>query len=461
MTLQSLIDSEPPNGRLELLPGEYFGQVTIDRPITIIGKGMSTWIGSRTGPTIRISAPGVELRDLLVEITIDPEAIAIEAAPGTNPVLDNVLVRGRTSGIPRQNIRQPEVPGKESLKIVYDPPPAIGGPPELESVGPADESSHTSSATAGPAHKAVRVSPGSNRLIVAVIGIIAVAVAVIAAVAMWPILTEKKGPDATDAPRQPLVASLVLKTVPPRVKVHMGSRYLGESGDDNLLLENDVEVGVTHHLKFEKDGFEEKTVSFTIPRSYKGTVYKHDRIRLEKKRDLAKELRERKQELARLKALEEERKRRQREQERLRLLEQERQRQEKEANERFLTMLKQMTTEYYNAMINADQYKLLSLYDFPMQDYFNKSYASRSFVVDDLRRYFGRWRRRSASLRSVSHVHGDRSSGSVRMRVVYDYDFTTRSGRRKRGRSTTDLLWRNTGGTWKIKSTYETVDRYE
>ncbi len=128
MSLQSLINSQPPKSRLELLPGEFFGQVTIYRPITIVGSGKGTWIGARTSPTIKITTPGVKLENLMVEIISDTEAIAIEAAPGTDSVLQDVTLRGDTVGIAAENIHSTETPSeKKGADISFLPPPPMSG----------------------------------------------------------------------------------------------------------------------------------------------------------------------------------------------------------------------------------------------------------------------------------------------------------------------------------------------
>jgi hypothetical protein len=48
-------------GKFELPPGEFSGQVPIDKPLTLVGKGKSTWIGSRAAPTVRTTSQGVKL----------------------------------------------------------------------------------------------------------------------------------------------------------------------------------------------------------------------------------------------------------------------------------------------------------------------------------------------------------------------------------------------------------------
>jgi len=126
MELQLLIDSETPGSRLELQPGEFFGQVTIDKALIIAGKGKSTWIGSRIAPTIRITVPGVKLQNLMVEVTACEDAIALEALPGTNPVLEDVVARGRIVGVSPDNIRSTApVMEKKPTKVSFEPPPPL------------------------------------------------------------------------------------------------------------------------------------------------------------------------------------------------------------------------------------------------------------------------------------------------------------------------------------------------
>ncbi len=128
MKLQPLINSQADNGTLQLPPGEFFGQVTIDRPMTIVGRGKGTWIGSRTSPTIRIRSSGVKLQNLLVEITTGPDDVAIEALPGVNPSLEDVQVRGRVVGVSAGNIKKDtsrKDPG--TTQIAFLPPPPMSG----------------------------------------------------------------------------------------------------------------------------------------------------------------------------------------------------------------------------------------------------------------------------------------------------------------------------------------------
>ncbi len=127
--LQRMIDNHTRNGTLTLPPGEFLGQVVIDKPLTLEGKGKATWIGSTLPATIRITSHGVVIRNVMVEVTTDRTDVAIEAAPGTGPLLENVILRGTTTGVPRENISEVENP-----PIVFTLPPTFQVTPGEDSV---------------------------------------------------------------------------------------------------------------------------------------------------------------------------------------------------------------------------------------------------------------------------------------------------------------------------------------
>lgn len=57
--LQARIDAAPSGGTVEVLPGVYEGDVCIDRPLTVVGRGRPRLLGSRRGSVVRIRASGV------------------------------------------------------------------------------------------------------------------------------------------------------------------------------------------------------------------------------------------------------------------------------------------------------------------------------------------------------------------------------------------------------------------
>jgi len=133
MDLQSMINSQAPYSVLELQSGEFPGQVVVDRPLTIVGKGKDTRIGSKQAPAIRITSRGVRLKNLVVEVTSGAEEVAFEADPGTNPVLENVIVKGRMVGVPSEKVGS-------AVSLDEAPPMVVSSlPPPPVSPGAMDE----------------------------------------------------------------------------------------------------------------------------------------------------------------------------------------------------------------------------------------------------------------------------------------------------------------------------------
>src|SRR5512136_938546 len=57
--VQARIDAAAPGSRVEIGPGEYRGDLIIDRPMVLAGIGRPRLIGSGTGSVVRIRAPRV------------------------------------------------------------------------------------------------------------------------------------------------------------------------------------------------------------------------------------------------------------------------------------------------------------------------------------------------------------------------------------------------------------------
>ncbi|MFH0822938.1 MAG: ankyrin repeat domain-containing protein, partial [Pseudomonadota bacterium] len=132
--IRQMILDQRTNGVLNLPPGEYFGQVVIDKPLTLEGAGKATWIGWKESPTIRITSHGVVIRNVVVEATNESEKIAIEAFPGTDPILVGVILRGTTVGMRPENIRDADFVEVPPIKIKFVPPPPIKKSPVEDSV---------------------------------------------------------------------------------------------------------------------------------------------------------------------------------------------------------------------------------------------------------------------------------------------------------------------------------------
>jgi hypothetical protein len=121
--------------------------------------------------------------------------------------------------------------------------------------------------------------------------------------------------------------------------------------------------------------------------------------------------------------------------------------------------IKNLTVQFYQAMIHGDKDKLLSFYRFPMESYFSKAIVSESDVVDDMNSYFQRWQSREGDLKAVEPVDGSPSSGLVIMRIVYVYKFLDQSGDPSSGTSTTTLVWKKFQDSWGVHEIFEKVDR--
>src|SRR5690349_3263319 len=57
--LQRLIDAAPTGSTVEIPPGRYVGDVIIDRPMHVVGRGRPLLVGSRAGSVVRIRAANV------------------------------------------------------------------------------------------------------------------------------------------------------------------------------------------------------------------------------------------------------------------------------------------------------------------------------------------------------------------------------------------------------------------
>ncbi len=91
LDLDAILADATPGQRIVLPPGRYRGDVAIDVPVTLEGRGMSTIVGDGSGTVVTVRAAGTALRGLTVEgsgvgPTGDPAAIRIEA--------DDVQVEG-------------------------------------------------------------------------------------------------------------------------------------------------------------------------------------------------------------------------------------------------------------------------------------------------------------------------------------------------------------------------------
>jgi parallel beta-helix repeat protein len=107
-SLQDRLDGLREGDTLTLEPPlrEFKGPLVIRKAAVIEGQGGTIW--TVTGPTVKIEAPGVVLRNLAVEITSRDAALsgegacALEIQPGLAVDLENVAVRGNVAGLAQE-----------------------------------------------------------------------------------------------------------------------------------------------------------------------------------------------------------------------------------------------------------------------------------------------------------------------------------------------------------------------
>ena len=59
--LQARVDAAPPGAVIEVAPGTYQGDLYLDRPIELVGRGRPRLVGSGRGSVVRVRAPGVRV----------------------------------------------------------------------------------------------------------------------------------------------------------------------------------------------------------------------------------------------------------------------------------------------------------------------------------------------------------------------------------------------------------------
>lgn len=90
---------------LSLESGDYKGPFSIDKPLTLRGKGHDTVLFAGNEPAVLVSAPGVRFESLSIERTDggDVGETALECAPGCEPLLCDVRLTGAAPGARFEN----------------------------------------------------------------------------------------------------------------------------------------------------------------------------------------------------------------------------------------------------------------------------------------------------------------------------------------------------------------------
>jgi len=123
-------------------------------------------------------------------------------------------------------------------------------------------------------------------------------------------------------------------------------------------------------------------------------------------------------------------------------------------------VLEDKSRQYFAAWRDGKTERLLQLFAFPMERFYDEPQADRSFVLDDLRTYFGRWSQRSATIRNMYYMGSFPPGSNYGMRLICQYFFVTEDGETSQGVTTVDLTWTKTNDGWKISRILEYVHRY-
>lgn len=101
--MQRDIDEAEPGATLQIGHDEYEGPVTVNKPLTLSGKSAVIWV--RRGPALIVSASGVRLESLALEVTRpdngydEEDDVALKLASGVQISLEDIRVRGRVVGL--------------------------------------------------------------------------------------------------------------------------------------------------------------------------------------------------------------------------------------------------------------------------------------------------------------------------------------------------------------------------
>ncbi len=123
--LQVRIDAAAPGEAVEVEPGEYRGDLFIDRPLRLVGKGRPRLVGSGKGSVVRIRAPGVTVQGFDIDglaggdVTRDSSGVHVAAANAAvrdcriANALFGVYLREAPGAIVERNVIR-GIPGRES-----------------------------------------------------------------------------------------------------------------------------------------------------------------------------------------------------------------------------------------------------------------------------------------------------------------------------------------------------------
>jgi nitrous oxidase accessory protein len=65
--LQALVDAAEPGATIEVGPGQYVGDLVVDRPLRLLGRGRPLLVGSGSGSVVRVRADGVRIEGFAID----------------------------------------------------------------------------------------------------------------------------------------------------------------------------------------------------------------------------------------------------------------------------------------------------------------------------------------------------------------------------------------------------------
>ena len=100
--LQKLVDAAPPGATVEVPTGTYEGDLVLDHPVRLVGRGRPLLLGSRFGSVVRVRAPNVTVEGFDIDGReggdLGKDSAGVHtSAPGT--VVRSCRIRGALFGV--------------------------------------------------------------------------------------------------------------------------------------------------------------------------------------------------------------------------------------------------------------------------------------------------------------------------------------------------------------------------
>ncbi len=100
--LQRLVDAAAPGATVEVPPGTYEGDLVLDRPVRLVGRGHPLLLGSRSGSVVRVRAPNVTVEGFDIDGRnggdLGKDSAGVHVA-GPGAVVRTCRIRGTLFGV--------------------------------------------------------------------------------------------------------------------------------------------------------------------------------------------------------------------------------------------------------------------------------------------------------------------------------------------------------------------------